>query len=65
MKMFRRAFVFAGLSLALLAGAPAAQADTLTVFAAASLKNALDDVAAEWKKGGASPVVTSYASSSC
>jgi molybdate transport system substrate-binding protein len=43
---------------------PSAHAEPLTVFAAASLKNALDDVATEWKKTGAAPPVTSYASSS-
>lgn len=44
--------------------APIAQAQTLTVFAAASLKNALDDVAAAWKQAGGAPVAASYASSS-
>jgi molybdate transport system substrate-binding protein len=58
-----RFVLFAGLALATLAGSPIAQADTLTVFAAASLKNALDDIATEWKKGNG-PVVASYASSS-
>jgi len=60
MKKFIRSLVFAGLALA---GSPAARADNLTVFAAASLKNALDDVSTEWKKGGGQ-VVASYASSS-
>jgi molybdate transport system substrate-binding protein len=62
-KKFTRAFIFAGLALAALAGTPAL-ADNLTVFAAASLKNALDDVSAEWAKGGGSTVAASYASSS-
>jgi molybdate transport system substrate-binding protein len=63
MKRFIRSIVFTGLALAALTGAPIARADTLTVFAAASLKNALDDVAAEWKKDGGK-VVASYAASS-
>jgi molybdate transport system substrate-binding protein len=58
-----RYFAFVGLGLALLAGQPAA-ADNLTVFAAASLKNALDDIAAKWKDSGAGTVGASYASSS-
>jgi molybdate transport system substrate-binding protein len=58
-----RYFAFVGLGLALLAGKPAA-ADNLTVFAAASLKNALDDIAAKWKDSGAGTVGASYASSS-
>jgi len=49
------------ISLALSA---AARADTLTVFAAASLKNAMDDVAVAWKAKGGSAVTTSYAASS-
>ncbi len=52
------------LTLSALAGAPVTQAEPLTIFAAASLKNALDDVAAEWKKTGAAAPVASYASSS-
>ncbi len=59
-----RYFAFAALALALLAGQPAARADNLTVFAAASLKNALDDIAVKWKDSGASTVGASYASSS-
>jgi len=54
---------FLWLGLALLAGQPAL-ADNLTVFAAASLKNALDDISARWKETGAGTVATSYASSS-
>jgi molybdate transport system substrate-binding protein len=59
----RRTFIIALSLLAVAAVAPA-RADTLTIFAAASLKNALDDVQAEWKKGGGSPTTASYASSS-
>jgi len=49
-----------------LAGVPAAQAQdgTLTVFAAASLKNALDDVDAAFIAGTGIKVVASYAASS-
>jgi molybdate transport system substrate-binding protein len=54
---------FLCLSVALLAGQPAL-ADNLTVFAAASLKNALDDISAKWKESGGGTVVASYASSS-
>jgi molybdate transport system substrate-binding protein len=64
MKKFIRGIVFAGLTLAALSGVPAARADNLTVFAAASLKNAIDDISAEWKKNGGAPVGASYASSS-
>src|ERR1700761_5460184 len=58
-----RSFAFLGLGLALLAGSPAL-ADNLTVFAAASLKNALDDISAKWKEGGGATVAASYAPSS-
>ena len=47
-----------------LAAAQQARADNLTVFAAASLKNALDDISAKWKDSGAGTVGASYASSS-
>jgi molybdate transport system substrate-binding protein len=40
------------------------QAETLTVFAAASLKNALDDVDAAYAKAGGDKVIASYAASS-
>lgn len=42
---------------------PAAQADEITVFAAASLKTALDEIAAEWQKTHGDTVVVSYAGS--
>ncbi len=52
----------------LLAGAaapqPAAAADSLTVFAAASMRNALDDVDAAFSKATGVKVVASYAASS-
>ena len=63
--MFAR--LFAALSLLLaLAGAPqlAAAQDTVTVFAAASLKNALDDADAAFTKATGVKVVASYAASS-
>ena len=44
--------------------APAAIADEITVFAAASLKTALDEIATEWQKNHDDTVVISYASSS-
>jgi molybdate transport system substrate-binding protein len=52
-----------GLGAALLTGQPA-NADNLTVFAAASLKNALDDISAKWKESSGGTVAASYASSS-
>ena len=42
----------------------AAQDKTLTVFAAASMKNALDDINAAFTKQTGTKVVTSYAASS-
>ncbi|MBB5222315.1 molybdate transport system substrate-binding protein [Amaricoccus macauensis] len=53
----------AGLSLAALLAVPAAAAD-VTVFAAASLKNALDEVATAWKAETGKEAVMSYAASS-
>jgi molybdate transport system substrate-binding protein len=43
---------------------PAAAQDTLTVFAAASLKNALDDIGTEFTKASGVKVTASYAASS-
>ncbi len=62
--MTRRPGFFAGLLLAAALAASGARAQTLTVFAAASLKNALDEVAANWRSAGGAPVAASYASSS-
>lgn len=59
---WRGALVAILLSIAVLAPAPAS-ADDVLVFAAASLKNALDDAVAAYDKGGAS-VKVSYAASS-
>ncbi|UFS65947.1 molybdate ABC transporter substrate-binding protein [Paracoccus denitrificans] len=52
------------LAAALIAFAPAAQADEITIFAAASLKDALDEIAADWQKNHDDMVVISYAGSS-
>lgn len=65
----RRLFVFlaAAACVAALALPPAvskAEERPLTVFAAASLKNALDAVNAAWEKGGGGKVTVSYAASS-
>lgn len=62
MRKFLSRFVAPILALALIA-APAAAQD-VTVFAAASLKNALDDVAAGWKAETGKQAVISYAASS-
>src|SRR4051812_21739399 len=58
-----RLAAFLCLGVALLAG-QVALADTLTVFAAASLKNALDDIGAKWKESTGGTIAASYASSS-
>ena len=65
-RKFLRLILFA-CAAGVLAGAPLpaqAQEKTLTVFAAASLKNALDDVNAAFTKQSGTRVVTSYAASS-
>lgn len=55
----------AGLAAMLVAPLPAALAqDTVTVFAAASLKNALDDINAAWKAETGKEATISYAASS-
>ncbi len=51
-------------TLAAASGQAAAQSKDVVVFAAASLKNALDDVAARWKGETGKAVVISYAASS-
>ncbi len=59
--------LFAALSLLFTVTAaprPAAAADTLTVFAAASLRNALDEVDAAFSKASGVKVTASYAASS-
>ncbi|QRZ13213.1 molybdate ABC transporter substrate-binding protein [Paracoccus methylovorus] len=52
------------IAAALIAFAPAAQADQFTIFAAASLKDALDEIATDWQKNHDDTVVISYAGSS-
>lgn len=54
----------AAIAAALSFAAPAAAADKVTVFAAASLKNALDAANAEWQKETAKETTVSYAASS-
>jgi molybdate transport system substrate-binding protein len=61
--MFRRIRLLAVVALMLAAVPAAAQEKTLTVFAAASMKNALDDVNAALLKASGIKVVTSYAAS--
>lgn len=62
MPMTRR-ILYAGTMLLLLLGARPAAAETL-VFAAASLKNALDDAVVAWEHQGGDKVAVSYAASS-
>jgi molybdate transport system substrate-binding protein len=63
MRMFRPTFMLVFLA-ALLASGMARAEDRITVFAAASLKNALDAVATEWKTASGNEAVISYAASS-
>jgi molybdate transport system substrate-binding protein len=58
----RRSLLALALAAAVTAGTPALAADP-TVFAAASLKNALDDVAAAYKQSTGKSVTISYAGS--
>lgn len=62
--MFARLVTVLGLFAALAAAPLAAQERTLTVFAAASMKNALDDTNAAFTKATGIKVVASYAASS-
>ncbi|MBD9526619.1 molybdate ABC transporter substrate-binding protein [Paracoccus sp. PAR01] len=52
------------IAAALIALSPAAHADEITIFAAASLKTALDEIAAKWQESHDDKVVISYAGSS-
>jgi len=61
--MFARIGVAGGLLVALCLAAPVAAQD-VTVFAAASLKNALDDIGAAWTAETGKAAVVSYAASS-
>jgi molybdate transport system substrate-binding protein len=56
--------LFAALGLMLAAAQPLAAQDSITVFAAASMKNALDDANAAFSKAIGTKVVASYAASS-
>jgi len=61
----RALLALAALAVPLAGGLPAARAaDQVTVFAAASLKNALDDINAAWKAGTGKSATISYAASS-
>jgi len=62
----RRSLLGLALAAATVSGLPiaAAQAEDVTVFAAASLKNALDDIAAAYKDETGKSVLISYAASS-
>jgi molybdate transport system substrate-binding protein len=67
--MFDRSFRLArsalvGVAVAAVLAAPAARAADVTVFAAASLKNALDDVSAAWKTVSGKQATIAYAASS-
>lgn len=63
--VMRRAAALLALAVGLAAPiAPARAADTVTVFAAASLKTALDEVNAAWTANSGKPVTASYAASS-
>lgn len=64
MLRFRVVTAAAALALTLMVLAPAAFADDVLVFAAASLKNALDDTIAAYAKNGGGAVKASYAASS-
>ena len=52
------------IAAALIALTPAAHADEITVFAAASLKDALDQIAVKWQESHQDTLVISYAGSS-
>ena len=60
----RRTFATALLAAAVMLPLPASAAEKVTVFAAASLKNALDEVSAAWKAAAGKETTNSYAASS-
>jgi molybdate transport system substrate-binding protein len=62
--MRRIAYFVSAIAILLLAAQPVAAQEALTVFAAASLKNALDDVNAAFSKASGIKVTASYAASS-
>lgn len=59
-----KALAAAGVMFGLLSGLPASAQENVTVFAAASLKNALDGVNAAWKGDTGKEATISYAASS-
>jgi molybdate transport system substrate-binding protein len=63
MRMFRPVYLLVLLITLAVSGLAHAE-DRITVFAAASLKNALDAVAGEWKAASGNEAVISYAASS-
>lgn len=63
MRIFRPIYLVV-FAIALLASGLARAEDKITVFAAASLKNALDGIAAEWKADSGNEAAISYAGSS-
>ncbi|SFT84275.1 molybdate ABC transporter substrate-binding protein [Mesorhizobium sp. YR577] len=64
-RRFGLALAISGLAAVFFAAAPAAQAaDNVTVFAAASLKNALDNINTAWQADAGKQATISYASSS-
>jgi molybdate transport system substrate-binding protein len=63
MKQLYRTFLAVAIGLLLAAGSPISRADTFTVFAAASLKNALDEIVKAHEAGTGDKVVVSYAAS--
>ncbi|MGE0724949.1 MAG: molybdate ABC transporter substrate-binding protein, partial [Alphaproteobacteria bacterium] len=64
MRIGAMAALLAVVALVAVPAPAAAQSGDVIVFAAASMKNALDDVAAAWQRGGGRPVKLSYAASS-
>jgi molybdate transport system substrate-binding protein len=62
--MFKRLFAVACLAVSVLAARPATAEDTLVMFAAASLKNAVDDIDAAFAQASGVKVSASYAASS-
>jgi molybdate transport system substrate-binding protein len=59
----RRILTIAAVSISLFASPPA-KAEEITIFAAASLKTALDDIAADWQASTGNTAVISYGGSS-
>lgn len=61
---FFKALLVLSMWLPACSGAMAQESRPITVYAAASLKEALDESVAAWRKSGGHPVVVSYAASS-